>query len=301
MKALKTILAWIFSIILAVSLFGLFMIANISSFCTTENIQKATAQIDVSHEISKMQNSTNAGHKAEISDIVTTAYEEAENHGISSDLVDEIFNSEEVKIFLGQIIGNTTDYLINGTENKIVTSEDFNKLLDDNMDKWIKNSGISISDSKKEVLVIRMKSASAGIIDNLPTPQTLSSNFTQDSLDKMQQLFSPTFKTTLVIICAFSLIMLLILKHRYHKWLLYVAVPTIIIGLLTVATSFVIVDVLAMLLNQYCLSFMVSIFSDGLAHSIFITGLIAIIIAIIIFIIYGLMGKKGQKKTPTGV
>ncbi len=289
----KTILSWILSIVLGVSLFTVFMIGNISSFFTEDSMKKTVEDIDVSHEISKIKNSSaTAGNKAEIADIIDMAYSEAESHGISTKLVDEIFNSNEVKQFLGKAVGSTTDAIINGSDTKPITSEEFNKLLDDNMDKWIQQSGIEISDSKKEVLIIRMKSASAGIIDNLPTADSLTTKVDKNILANVQFLFSAKVKTTLVVIGLVSLILLIFLKRKNNKWLLYSAIPSLMAGLITIGISFIIVDVLTAALNQYNLSFMLSTFSNVLSHNIMITGLISVIISILLFVSYGLLTRK---------
>lgn len=293
MNAVKTLFSWVLATILGVSLFILFMLGNISSFFTTGNMQKAAANIDVSHEIQKIKNSTaTTSHKAEIADIINSAYTEAENHGIPSNLVDEIFNSQEVKEFLGKSLGGTTDYLINGNKETKVTSEEFNKLIDDNMDDWIKQSGTTISDSKKEVLVVRLKNASAGVIDNLPNSTNISNTVNNNTLKDVQFLFSSQVKVALVITSVISLLIIFFLKRKHNKWLLYSGIPTIIAGLITLGVSFIIVDLFTTALSKYNLTFMVSAFSDTLGNHILITGIVAIVISVIMLIIYKLTQKK---------
>jgi len=84
MKIVKTVMALFLSILTIFALYVLFILGNISSFFSVDNIEKATSNIDIVHEIEKIQNSTaTAGKKAEIADIINTAYDEAESHGIS--------------------------------------------------------------------------------------------------------------------------------------------------------------------------------------------------------------------------
>lgn len=293
MKILKNIVVILLSFVVIITLYTLFILSNVSSFFSTPNIQKATTNIDTVHEMEKIQNSTaTAGKKAEIADIINTAYNEAESHGIPKNLVDEIFNSKEVKEFFGKVVGNTTDYIVNGTKPTTLTSEDFNKLLDNNIDKWIKESKTKISDSKKEVLVIRIKNASRGIIDNLPTSQTIEKNINETTLNQIRFIFSKEVKVSLVIIIIFSLSLLTLLKRKEKKYLVYYGLIPLITGLLTLATSFVINDLVSMSLNNYNISFMTNSFSTIFSHQILITGLASIIISIIIFIIYGILYKK---------
>ena len=298
MKIIKSLISVILSIVVIFALYSLFILSNVSSFFTTKNIEKAVSDIDVIHEINKIQNSSlTAGGKTDISDMVDRANEEAENHGISKNLVDEIFNSKEVKGFLGNAVGRTTDYIVNGKDSKPVTSEEFNELLDDNMDTWIDKSGVDISDSKKEVLVVRVKEASKGIIDNIPNTSTISQKVDTEILDAIKLIFSSKVRMALVIISLVSLLIIFFLKRKENKWLLYTAVSGLIAGIMTIATSFVLTDIVSLVLNEYNLSFLVNSFSDIFSHKVFITGIVSAVICIIIFIVYFILNKR-QLKTP---
>lgn len=293
MKVIKTILALILMFVLSLSLFTLCFSINVSNFFAVDEMEKTVEKIDVSHEISKIQNSSATSfNKAEILDIINSAYREAENHGISSKLVDEIFNSSEVKMFLGRIVGTTTDNVINDANIEPVTSDDFNKLLDDNIDKWISNSGVEISDSKKEVLVIRMKSAAAGVIRNLPTSDDINDKLSSEKKGYVQFIFSDKFRIGLVIISVLCFILLVIVKRKGRVWLLYGGSSLVISGLGLIVLSLIIDDMITFALKDYNVSFMINAFNDALSHSIMINGFVFVIISIFMFIIYGVYRKR---------
>jgi len=295
MKVFKTIIALLMSILIIGALYVLFILGNISSFFSVNNIEKATSNIDIVHEIEKIQNSTaTAGKKAEIADIVNTAYNEAESHGISKDLVDEMFNSKEVKSFLGKAVGGTADYIVNGKKPTPLTNEDFNKILDENIDKWIENTNTDISDSKKEVLVIRIKNASAGIIKTLPNAETITKTVDKETLNNIQFLFSSQVKTALVILIALGLIIIFFLKKKENKWLAYLGLIALVTGLMTIATSFVINDIVALSLTNYNLTFMTNSFSTIFSHQILTTGIVTIIISAIILVMYIMLNRKSK-------
>lgn len=290
MKFIKTILGIIFVLILSETLFILFLDINISKFFTKEEMENTVEKIDISHEINKIKNSSaTSENKAEIADIINSAYTEAENHGISSNLVEEIFNSNEVKRFLGKIAGTTTDNIINGAKLKPVTSEEFNKLLDDNIDKWIKQSKIKISDSKKEVLVIRMKTVAKGVIDNLPQ---VTDQINQNDINKINFIFSNKVKITLIIVSIISFLLIILVKHQKGLWLLYSGTSILISGLAIIILSLLIGDIITYALQNYNLSFLVSAFSNTLSKNLMITGLIQIIISVLMYIIYIIHNKR---------
>ncbi len=294
MQKLKTLAALIFSLIIIPTLFILLFLGIISTYFTEENLKKAVSDINVTHEIKKIQNSSGSSNQ-EISDIIDTAYTEAEKHGISEKLVNTIFNSKEVKEFLGGVVGTTTNYIINDKKSKAATSKEFNDILDKNMDKWIEESGTKMSDTKKDVLLIRMKSISAGIINNLPNSKTVDQKISEETLNKIRFIFSNQVKIALITTILLSFVIIFITKRKQNKYLVYSGSSLLITGLLLIGTSFIITDILAIILTKYNLSFMATTLSNGLSHTILINGLITIVISIIMFIIYGLINKHQKK------
>ena len=291
MKTIKSFLTFLFSVLLICFLLFLSLIINISSFFKIDSMENAVKNIDFIHEIEKIQNSSaTSEEKSEIADIINMAYEEADRHGISSDLVDEIFDSTEVKVFLGRIIGSTTDSLINNTDNKKITSDDFNKLLDDNIDEWIKNSNVSISDSKKEVLLIRMKSVGAGIIDNLPDSSFIYDKAGANKIKMIQFLFSNVIKIGLVVLCLVCMF-LLVLLNRYNS-VLYIGISLMVTGVLLVGISLLLTDILTNLLANYNLSFIISAFKGSLSIFVLLTGIVEFVIGLILLIIRNMQIKK---------
>ena len=293
MNIIKTLLAIIVTIIITITLFILSLDINISNFFTKEQMENTVRNIDISHEISKIQNSSaTAESKAEIADIINSAYQEAENHGISSSLVDHIFNSKEIKTFLGQIIGTSTDYIINGSKIKNITSDEFNKLLDDNIDKWIKESNTEISDSKKEVLIIRMKSAAASVIDNLPKITNIENKVDSNVLTEIRFLFSEKVKIILLSITIINLLLLIIIKYNKGLWLVYSSLGIFLSAVAITSLSFLIGDMIIFALKDYNISFLISAFKDTLSRNIMITGIIELLISLILFIIYIIHRKR---------
>ena len=295
MKLVKIFLSVIVSIILICSLFTVSLIINIGHFFKVESMEKNIKKINISHEINKIQNSSaTSEEKSEIADIINYAYEEAENHGIPKELVDTIFDSNEVKQFLGKIVGTATDNIINKNNEKAVTSEEFNQLIDDNIDKWIKESNTTISSSKKEVLVIRMKSVGKGIIDNLPTSQNVVENVNQDYLDKLQLIFSLKLKLILIGISIISLITLILLNRKKSKHLLYSASSFLLTAISLIIISIIIIDIITYILKGYNISFMINAFNHTLSKDVMITGIVFLIVSIILFITYYLKNKTNQ-------
>lgn len=293
MNTIKSIVGFLFSLVFITSLFVLIMILNISCFFKVENMQTNISSIDISHQMKKIKNSSATNdNKAEIADIINTAYMEAENHGIPTKLVDTIFNSKEIKEFLGYSIGTTTDYIINNNKNKSKTSKEFNQILDQNIDKWVKESNTDISDSKKEALIVRMKSASKGAIDSLPTYKTVAKNMNKENLDMVHLIFSTKAKITLIILTLISLIIIILVEKQHFAWMVYTGTSLLFSGLMTVGISFIMGDLIVEALADYNLSFITNPLTSVLSHELLITGLVICTTSIIMFIVYNIIKRK---------
>lgn len=284
MNKLKNIIAVLFSVVLTILIFILLIICIVSHFFKTESIENTVKKIDLVHEMAKIQNSSAGGSSAEISDIITMAYKEADSHNIPETLVDEIFDSTEVKSFLGTIAGGTTDYIINGKKTKTVTSDDFNELLDKNIDKWISNSNTEISDSKKEVLLVRMKSAAKGVIDNLPNQDNLNQKISSNTQKTIKQIFSIQTKIILTIVILIITIIIIIMKKL--KSIPHLTIPLILSSIGLISLSLILTDIITEVLTNYNLSFIAAIISDGLSHNMLLVGIIILIISAVITTIY---------------
>ena len=283
---MKKIFNYIITIVFSVVLFCFVMIMITSSFFTEEMMQKNFQRINVIHEMKKIQNSTTSGTSAEVADLINTAYAEAESHGIDKKLVNTIFNDKETKNFLGALAGSTTDYVVNGTKGSIPTSEDFNKLLDNNIDRWIDESGVSISDSKKEVLLIRIKSMSSGIIDNMPNYMSVKGAVNNKVLDTINFIFSDMVKVILGGLVILFVIILYLLNRKDAATFKYVGGALLISSVMMFVVSFSLEDVVAYVLSGYNLTSLINSLVNLMMMWVIIMAAILLVLGILLLLVY---------------
>lgn len=292
---MKKIFNHIITIVFSVVLFCFVMIMITSSFFTEAMMQKNFQRIDVIHEMKKIQNSTTSGTSAEVADLINTAYAEAESHGIDKKLVNTIFNDKETKNFLGALAGSTTDYVVNGTKGSIPTSEDFNKLLDNNIDRWIDESGVSISDSKKEVLLIRIKSMSSGIIDNMPNYMSVKGAVNNKVLDTIKFIFSDMVKFILGGLVILFVIILYLLNRKDAATFKYVGGALLISSVMMFVVSFSLEDVVAYVLSGYNLTSLINSLVNLMMMWVIIMAAILLVLGILLLLVYRGKCKKRVK------
>lgn len=283
---MKKLFNHIITIVFSVVLFCFVMIMITSSFFTEEMMQKNFQRIDVIHEMKKIQNSTTSGTSAEVADLINTAYAEAESHGIDKKLVNTIFNDKETKNFLGALAGSTTDYVVNGTKGSIPTSEDFNELLDNNIDRWIDESGVSISDSKKEVLLIRIKSMSSGIIDNMPNYMSVKGAVNNKVLDTIKFIFSDMVKVILGGLVILFVIILYLLNRKDAATFKYVGGALLISSVMMFVVSFSLEDVVAYVLSGYNLTSLINSLVNLMMMWVIIMAAILLVLGILLLLVY---------------
>ncbi len=287
---LKNLLTIISTGVFFITLMLMIVILNVSYFFTTDNVTKGVMQMDVEKALEEMENSNTGG--STITEVLDNAYIVAEYYGVSSDVIDEMVNDNAIKQFFGMTAGNITDYVINGTENTVLTSEDFNKILDDNIDEWIKKSNIEVTEEQKEQFLDTVKSQSGQIIDNLPTTSVIADKLEITKLDEIQKIFSDQSKIIIGLLLVISLILIMILKRKECKNIMYIGYTCLIAGILTIGIGLFSNDLITMVLAKSEIFLDVSLFGNMLMRQFIITGVVCIVLAIILYTIYLILRRR---------
>lgn len=288
----KNLLTIIFTGMFFITMILLIVILNVSYFFKTDNVTKGVMQMDVAKALEEMENSNTGG--STITEVLDNAYIVAEYYGVSSDVIDEMVNDNAIKEFFGMIAGNMTDYIINGTENTVLTSKDFDQILDDNIDEWIAKSKVEVTKEQKEQFLDTVKSQSGQIIDNLPTTSVIANELEINNLDEIQELFSEQSKIIMGILFGISLIMIIILKWKNHRNIIYIGYTALIAGILTIGIGLFSNDLITMVLAKSEIFLDVSLFGNMLMRQFLITGAILLILALILYVTHLILKVKAH-------
>ncbi len=287
---LKKIIVLLSSGVFLITLMLLIVILNISYFFTTDNITNGVLKMDIAKTLDEVENANI--DSSEVTEILDNAYIVAEYYGVSSDVIDEMVNDDAVKEFFGVMAGNVTDYVVNGTDSKALTSEDFNKILDDNIDRWVDKSGVEVTDSQKEEFLETVKSQSGQIIDSLPTASAIADKLELSNLDEIRIIFDNQTKIVLGVLLLISLALIIILKRKNFRFIAYIGYAALVSGIMTIGIGLISNDLITMVLMRSDVFLDVSMFGDMLSKQFLITGTVLIIIALISYIIHLLIKKK---------
>ena len=287
MKVIRFLLGALLVVCLTLAVF----VFNISSFSKTENMEKTIENTDLLTEVNKIRNSGKVGNQSALSSVIDDVYATAEEYGISDKLVDTVIDSKAMKEALGKAAGNVTDYVVNGVETPILTTDDLYKVAEDNIDDWIKESGIEVTDNQKDKILEGSKEFIPIVVDNLPTSSELAADYASE-VDFVQTFFSNQVKVILVVISIILTILLIILGRKNMKWLANLGTSLLVGGLITLGLAFVLPDLITMIPSSSDISFITGSITDYMFRPILISGGVMILLCILLFVFYNVCRKK---------
>lgn len=287
MKVIRFLLGALLVVCLTLAVF----VFNISSFSKTENMEKTIENTDLLTEVNKIRNSGKVGNQSALSSVIDDVYATAEEYGISDKLVDTVIDSKAMKEALGKAAGNVTDYVVNGVETPILTNEDLYKVAEDNIDEWIKESGIEVTDNQRDKILEGSKEFIPIVVDNLPTSAELATDY-ESEVDFVQMFFSNQVKVILVVISIILTILLIILGRKNMRWLVNLGTSLLVGGLITLGLAFVLPDLITMIPSSSDISFITGSITDYMFRPILISGGVMILLCILLFVFYNVCRKK---------
>lgn len=289
---LKDIFATFLSIVLFICIVILSGILVFQNLTTKENMKQIVKETDFTTDIK------NRTETKQMNDIFNDIYVVADKYHIPEQFIDSVLNDETTKDFLGTVAANVIDETLTGKEGKILTEEDLNQLLENNMNHFQEVSNIQLNEEQQQNFLNLAKEHSATIIEILPTTTELQSYLSPSMIDSIKLLNSNTLLYALIAIIIISAILILILKWKEKTWLLYFATPLFFSGVVLVMLAYASPTILSILLQSN--NDLLYLFVDQLAIHLkehFITiGSIFFINSIVVYIIYCIQKKLLSKK-----
>ncbi len=284
---LQDISATFLSIVLFICIICLSSILVFQNMTTKENMKQIVKDTDFTTEIK------NRTETKQMNDIFNDIYVVADKYHIPEQFIDSVLNDSTTKDFLGTVAANVIDETLTGKEEKILTEEDLNQLLENNIDHFQEVSNIQLNEEQQQNFLNLAKEHSATIIEILPTTAELQSYLSPSMIDGIKQLNSNILLYTLIGIIIISSILILLLKWKEKTWLLYFATPLFFSGVVLVMLAYASPTILSVLLQSS--NDLLYLFVDQLAihlkENLTTIGIILFISSILIYFIYFIQKK----------
>ena len=179
---LKDVCATFLSIVLFFCIVGLSSILVFQNLITKENIKQMVKNTDFTTDVK------NRAETKQMEDIFSNIYIVADKYHIPEQFIDNVFNDEITKEFLGTVAANVIDETLTGPDEKVLTAEDLNELLENNMEHFQEVSNIQLTEQQEENFLNLVNEHSTTIIEILPTTTELQTYMNPDMIEGLKIL-----------------------------------------------------------------------------------------------------------------
>lgn len=291
-ESIKDFIATFLAIVLCFLVVGFICMKETNRTFEKKTIQTVVKNTDLITDVKEREETS------QIQNAFQEVYTAAEQYHIPKKFVDSVLNDEITKEFFGRIAANVTESIINGKNQAILPQDEFNQLIENNIDHFAEKSEINLSQEQKEKFISLASNHSAVILNLLPTTNSLISNMNTETMKLIQLASSKTLTTGLlggIILCG---IMILLLKWKERAFLSYLATPLLFSSILLIGISQLIPTIVSMIIPAN--NDLIYLFVDQLAvhmkENILlyggIIGILSILIYITIFILKRVIKKK---------
>lgn len=287
----KTFLATIFSIFLFCALFGGVVLFNVEHNLSKKMIVKSVKEVDVVEVIEELKYTEGMNSTT----IIDEVYEEADAMGVSKETVDQFLNSNAVKETIGNVIGTLTEGALTGKSQELITVEEWNDMLDQAVSEIKENENIALTEEQEEKFLEEVKSHSDDIIERLPTTEEFTNTVTSQELVDVQYIFGEQVKILGIGSIILFVILIFLLKYKDRTWLLYLATPLMVLGIMLLISGVGILPIILNVLEESEVgTTIIQIAVSNFKNSFVISGIVALIVSIMCFIFHKVPKKKEE-------
>ena len=251
-------------------------------------------------EIEKMVNE-NPNFKESVDDVLEPILTETNKLGIDDEVIIKIVDSNEVKDLIGDVTGNLIDYAITGKNQKIINSEDINKLVNDAIDEINKSGYYEINESQKEEILDiaqnKVQEYEELIPDTNIIDEELNNAMTKEeknSLNSIRFVLGNKLLTYTIICVIVSILLIALLKFKKAKFIKCSSITILISSIFTSLITLILVAANNVLF-KFDYPYIFDIVKKGINFS-FILSLSVFVISIIVLIIYKIINNKSEKE-----
>ena len=249
---------YIINILLTITLILTILSFSITPIFNDNNLESVLEDTNLLDEVKSLRSNDNN----KIGIIIDEFYNTMEEYSIPTILIDKIVESNSFKVLFLKACNNIKNYIITTNSTTILTTDDINEVLSNNLLFIKKDTFTSISKS---------------ITNKLPTTKEITSNYTRQ-ITILRTMYSTTTKIILIIIDLLLITVLIFFNKREQKYLKYLSISLI--------TS-VFISLLIILIIPYfsSLESLLRVLATYIIKSIFVYLLIILFISILLLFV----------------
>lgn len=218
--------SFIISILVYIIVIALLLIVSVKNIFSFSTINSLVQKIEVKTLLNDIDDDNN------VLDIV---YSTAQKNNINNESVDKLLNSYDIKYLVSKYIYGGIYFLTTSKEDKILTSNEFNNYVADNIDKVMTEA--AVDDSEKDIMLNELTNNSDTIIKSLPDVKTIVEQIDENTLYYIRLVLSS--KTILILTLILVCLILLLMAYRWsiYKWLNWFGIPMMCSSLICISVG----------------------------------------------------------------
>lgn len=249
---------YIINILLTITLILTILSFSITPIFKDNNLESVLEDTNLLDEVKSLRNNDNN----KIGITIDEFYSTIEEYSIPTILIDKIVESNSFKVLFLKACNNIKNYIISTNSTTILTTDDINEVLSNNLLFIKKDTFTSISKS---------------IVSNLPTTKEVTSNYTRQIII-LKTMYSSTTKIILIIIDLLLIISLIFFNKREQKYLKYLSISLI-------TSAFISLLIILIIPYFSSLESLLRVLANYIIKSIFVYLLIILFISILLLFV----------------
>lgn len=256
---------------------------------TNNVMQDIFSSLEIEKEVEN-----NPKFKTVVDKTLEPVYDVTREAGIDDEIIIKVLDNPEVKNLIGDVTNNVFQAVISGIDQKIITSDNIESILNEAIDDINKSGLYEIKEETKKEIIDVVNEESTKIQEYVPDTSLILNELDSDSqkaLKIVRFILSDKFLIYIIGTAVISFILLVLLNLSHHKWLKYSAIITVI----TSICSLLLTAVISILNNMYLkvdYSYIFKVVAKFINSSYIISGITLGLVIIILILDYTLKKKK---------
>lgn len=256
---------------------------------TNNVMQDIFSSLEIEKEVEN-----NPKFKMVVDKTLEPVYDITREAGIDDEIIIKVLDIPEVKNLIGDVTNNVFKAAISGIDQKIITSDNIESILNEAIDDINKSGLYEIKEDTKKEIIDVVNEESTKIQEYVPDTSLILNELDSDSqkvLKIVRFILSDKFLMYIIGIAVISFILIVLLNLSHHKWLKYSA---IIIAISSI-WSLLLTAIISIFNNMYLkvdYSYIFKVVSKFINSSYIISGVTFGIMIIVLILDYILKKKK---------
>ena len=229
MKKFLNILGCLISTILAISFFSIalsfLMIVSLENILSHESINKMIKSVDFPTIIHNL----NEAEKEDLNNSLSVV-------GLTENNLIGLLDDDRIKDFASDYLYGMISYLKTGKEDDIITTQKYEKFINNHYDNIVSEYGLSFKDkSTTDVKKFLLTKETSNKV--LSYQKDTINNIEKDVLDSIRTFYNSSWIKYYLMLSGFYILLFIVFRWSFYRWMKWMGIPIIIASIFPLLIS----------------------------------------------------------------